>query len=75
MLDTKSDKSIKNMVILLTDEELNELRDSIDNILNNGSTHEHVMSVDGRWQLTVAIYDAKLAEKMSERFRNLIEEN
>ena len=59
ILDEDSNKSLKNLQILLTRDEVNELIDSLQAILRKGvsQSHSHINDKEYQHEITVAIYD------------------
>ncbi|MEQ1921437.1 MAG: hypothetical protein ABL952_02910 [Pyrinomonadaceae bacterium] len=73
ILDQESDKALKEIALFLTLSEAEELRDSLDSMLKNGSHHEHLSSNDFEKELTIAIYPGKSIDSFDERARRLID--
>ena len=74
ILDDDTDRSIQTIILYLTKSEAEELRDSLNLLLEDSSPrHEHVSSEDHRRELTVCIYDSNSLESFDERSRKLIQ--
>ena len=59
ILDEDSNKSLKNLQILLTRDEVDELIDSLQDILSEGvsQSHSHINDKEYQHEITFAIYD------------------
>jgi hypothetical protein len=79
MLDEKRDESLSRIVILLTRAEAEDLRDSLESILDDGiGHHAHTPSEDYQKEITVAIYeeaDQANVDSFNDRCRRLIRED
>jgi hypothetical protein len=74
ILDEDTDRSIQTIVLYLTKSEAEELRDSLNLLLEDSSLrHEHVSSADNRREVTVCIYDPDNLEGLNERSKTLIQ--
>lgn len=73
LLNQDDDKLLHRVLILLTQPEALELRDSLDSLLENSvERHEHISSEDYRKELTVCIYDPNNLESFDDRSRRVI---
>ena len=82
MLDMNTDIAISSLLLMLTISEAKELRDSIDNILDNNQRgdHQHVDDNESNHQITIAIYDHDIGspyyfDQYSKRTQKLILED
>ena len=74
ILDEDTDRSITTIVLYLERSEAEELRDSLNLLLEDSSQrHEHVSSEDNRREVTVCIYDPDNLEGLNERSKTLIQ--
>lgn len=73
ILDQTSDKSLKNVTLYLTHSEALELRDSLNDLLQNRlNNHAHISNESFKKEITVCIYDKDNLKGFNERSINLI---
>ncbi|KJR97696.1 MAG: hypothetical protein VR68_12315 [Peptococcaceae bacterium BRH_c4a] len=77
ILNQDNDKAIKNVLILLTQEEAAELKDDLERMLQGNIFHEHthINDMGIEHELTVAIYDSLKIECLNERIKKLVLED
>jgi len=74
ILDERTDKPIKRILVLLTPEEAGELRDSLEHLLAQPNHHLHVADAAFEREITLAIYTPDNLGSFHERVRLLIEQ-
>lgn len=71
-----SDKKINKVILYLTDEEAQEMKDSLELLINNNAKHHHEhipdRSDDFKREITVCIYKEDNLSSFDERSRKLI---
>ncbi|MGE4273544.1 MAG: hypothetical protein AB7E31_11825 [Desulfitobacterium sp.] len=74
ILNQDENKSIKNVLLMLTDEEAAELRDDLDRLLSKkvSNDHSHINNLEYTHELSIALYDANNIEEFDERTKKLI---
>ena len=73
ILDQDADKSINQITLYLTVLEAQELRDSIDSLLQNETHHyEHISSDDYKKEITMTIYDRLQLDSFDERSKKIV---
>ena len=73
LLNQDDDKPLHRVLILLTQPEALELRDSLDLLFENSvGRHEHISSQDYQKEITIGIYEERKPEGFDERSRILI---
>jgi hypothetical protein len=74
ILNGQSDKSVNEITLLLTQKEALELKDALEELLQNAlGNHAHISDYDNDKELTVSIYGTSTLDKsFSERIRRLI---
>jgi len=73
LLNQDDDNPLHRVLILLTQPEALELRDSLDSLLENSvGRHEHISSQDYQKEITIGIYDESKAEDFDDRSKTLI---
>jgi len=73
LLNQDDDKPLHRVLILLTQPEALELRDSLDLLLENSDDrHEHISSQDYQKEITIGIYEGSKLEGFDDRSRILI---
>ena len=76
ILDEDSNNSFNRVVLYLTKFEASELRDSLNNIINNPEgSHEHIPSCDYKKELSICIYDDKNIGDFNKRSQELIKDD
>lgn len=78
ILDTDTDKTLNNILLMLTPAEAKELRDSLDDILatpKNKHRHEHIDNIEYTKELTVEIYYSDDVSGYAQRIQQLIRED
>jgi hypothetical protein len=76
ILDEKQDTSVNRVTILLTQNEAQELRDSLESLLHDGKgQHAHIPDNDFRKEITIAIYTPGDLNGFNQRCQKLIREN
>ena len=76
ILNRDIDKSVKNLLILLTPEEAIELRDGLEHLIseNISQNHVHFNDFDFKREITVAIYNRDNDHLFDNRTKQLISE-
>lgn len=72
ILDQSDDKSLSRVTLYLLTSEAEELRDSLNSLLERSSHHEHTPSADYTKEVTVTLYDVNNLESFDDRSRRLI---
>jgi hypothetical protein len=69
-----SDKKVNKVIIYLTPDEAQEMRDSLELLINNKEKHhhEHIPDSDFKREITVCIYTECNISSFDERSRRLI---
>lgn len=76
ILDQNSDKSLINITLYLTHSEAIELRDSLNDLLENPlNNHAHISNESYQKEITVCIYDKNNLEGFNKRSLRLIMED
>lgn len=76
ILDEKTDKSIKKIILYLTYSEASELKDSLENLLRKPlNNHEHISNEDFKKEITICIYDVNNLNGLNDRSINLIKKD
>jgi len=74
--DSDSDKKINNVILYLTPDEAQEMKDSLDLLLNNNEKHHHEhipnREYDFKRVITVCIYEKEKLSSFDERSKKLI---
>lgn len=72
ILNQDADKAIKNVLILLKQEEVAQLRNDLEQMLQGNicCEHTHINDLEFEYELTVAIYDSLRIECFNERKKN-----
>lgn len=75
ILDIDTNKSTKNVLLLLTQSEAVELRDDLNRMLSlkKESDHSHISDLEYEHEITVAIYGDDRINNFDERTKTLIE--
>jgi hypothetical protein len=73
LLNQDDDRTVQRLLLLLTQPEAVELKDSLELLLaNSAGRHEHISSEDYKKEITIAIYDPSSQESFDSRSRTLI---
>ncbi|CUI18116.1 conserved hypothetical protein (plasmid) [Candidatus Protochlamydia naegleriophila] len=73
ILDQETDQSLNNIILYLTSQEAQELRDSLEDVINKPlNNHSHIPSNDFEKEITVCIYDENNLKGFNERSINII---
>ena len=74
ILDQTNDKSLSDILLLLTIDEAKELRDAIETLLlqQNKNDHCHISDFDYSKELTVSLYEQNQIDGFNERIQMLI---
>jgi hypothetical protein len=74
ILNQDENKPIKNVLLMLTDEEATELRDDLERLLSKkiSNDHSHINNLEYTHELSIALYDANNIEEFDERTKKLI---
>ena len=73
LLNQDDDGVVQRLLLLLTQREAVELRDSLELLLaNSAGRHEHISSEDYQKEVTIAIYDQTAVESFDSRSQILI---
>jgi hypothetical protein len=76
ILNQDTDKSVENLLILLTSEEAIEFRDMLDQLIsrnkNQDQAHEHLTDSEYNREITIAIYKPNDYHLFDERTQQLI---
>lgn len=77
ILNQDSDKSIQEILLLLTKSEASELRDELERLLssNQSDNHGHINDTEYQKEITVAIYDDSNLNGFDDRSKRLIIED
>jgi hypothetical protein len=77
ILNQDTDKSVKNLLILLTREEAMELKDDLEQLISKGQDqdHAHLNDADFQREITVAIYNSEKCWFFNDRVKQLIAED
>ena len=77
ILDIDNDKAVYYTVLLLTRSEAQELRDSLDGLLEsqNSCIHHHVIDDGLKHEITVVLYDDGHVETFNDRCIKLIQQD
>lgn len=77
ILDQDTNKVTKNVLLLLTQSEANELRDDLNRMLSlkSESDHSHINDSEYEHEITVAIYGSDRINNFDERTKTLIEKD
>ncbi len=73
--DSDSDKKVNNVILYLTNNEAQEMKDSLEFIINNKKNHhEHIADRedDFKREVTICIYDKNDLSNYDERSKKLI---
>ena len=72
--DSDLDKTINNVVLYLTPDEAQELKDSLELLINNKHHHEHIPDRENNFkrEITVCIYREDNLSSFDERSKKLI---
>ena len=74
LLDQSSEKALQSVTVYLTKDEAEELRDSVQSLLEQPTfqAHHHVYSKDFKRELTICIYSEGDLAGFDERSKRLI---
>lgn len=74
ILNEDSNKSIKNVLLLLTAQEACELRDDLERLLSQKiiNDHSHINDLCFAHELTIALYESENVDGFNERSKKLI---
>jgi hypothetical protein len=75
ILNLDTNEKINQATIYLTNYEAKELKDSLENLLENNSHHEHISDNSFQTEITVCIYEKDNIGKFDARSRKLILDN
>jgi hypothetical protein len=75
ILNLDTNEKINQATIYLTNSEAKELKDSLENLLENNSHHEHISDNSFQTEITVCIYEKDNIGKFDARSRKLILDN
>jgi hypothetical protein len=77
ILDNTNDKSLSDIMLLLTIDEAKELRDAIETLLlqQNKNDHSHINDFDSSKELTVSLYEQSQIDGFNERIQLLIKQD
>jgi hypothetical protein len=78
MLDDISDKSLKNVLLLLTWNEAREIKDKLEELIHDygqKGLHAHVGDDDYQHELTFSIYDKNDISEYNPRIRILLKDD
>lgn len=71
--DANSDKILKNVTLYLTEDEAREMKDSLEDLLDNKKHyHAHIPDENFKREITVCIYREDNLSVFDERSKNLI---
>lgn len=74
--DTDSDKKVNNIILYLTPDEAQEMKDSLELLINDGDKHQHEHIPDRednfKREITVCIYREDNLSEFDERSKKLI---
>ena len=75
ILDEDENKSLNRVTIYLTLAEAQELRDSLESLVNSPiGRHEHIPNEDFSKELTVCIYDLNNIEQFNEQSKKILQD-
>lgn len=76
ILDEDSNKSINNVLLLLTYQEACELRDDLGRLISSGknNNHSHISDMEFKHELTLSLYNESDIAGFQERVKKLITE-
>ena len=73
LLNQDDDRVVQRLLLLLTQGEAVELKNSLELLLaNSAGRHEHIPGDDYRKEITIAIYDQTTLESFDSRSQTLI---
>ena len=74
LLDQTGDSALKSIIVYLTRAEAEELRDSVNDLLehSNYAAHHHIYCKDFKRELTICIYNEDDLAGFDERSKRLI---
>jgi len=73
LLNQDNDSTVQRLLLLLTQSEAVELKDSLELLLaDSAGRHEHISSDDYQKEITIAIYAPNSLESFDSRSRTLI---
>ncbi len=74
ILNEDSNKSMQNVLLLLTVQEASELRDDLERLISQKifNDHSHINDSDYEHELTIALYNPDNIEEFNERTKKLI---
>jgi hypothetical protein len=74
ILDKETDKTLKDIILLLTVNEASELRDSLESILKeiDYMQHEHINDIGYEHEISIALYNYTEINSFDKRIRKLI---
>jgi len=75
ILNLDTNEKINQATIYLTNSEAKELKDSLDNLLEDNSRHEHISDDSYQTEITVCIYEKENLGEFDARSRKLILDN
>lgn len=77
ILNQNTDKSLQDILLLLTKSEALELRDELERLLssNQKDNHGHINDIEYQREITVAIYDDSNKNGFDDRTKRLIIED
>jgi cytosine/adenosine deaminase-related metal-dependent hydrolase len=74
ILDQRKQKGLKNIILYLTKEEAEEMRDALDSMIaqQDKPMHTHINEDEYEHEVTIAIYNANNLTDFDERSKQLI---
>jgi len=74
ILDKETDKTLKDIILLLTVNEASELRDSLESILKgiDYMQHEHINDIGFEHEISIVLYNYTEINSFDKRIRKLI---
>ena len=75
ILNLDTNEKINQATIYLTNSEAKELKDSLENLLDSNSNHEHISDDTYQTEITVCIYEKDNVGEFDMRSRKIILDN
>lgn len=75
ILNLDTNEKINQATIYLTNSEAKELKDSLDNLLQNNSQHEHISDESYQTEITVCIYEKDNLKEFDASSRKVVLDN
>jgi hypothetical protein len=73
IIDENENKVLSDVMICLKIDQLKELRDTLDDIINNSSHHGHLSDFEKSYELTICCYGKEgLDKNLNEEVRKLL---